>query len=212
MGDYDELMSYLDDDDITVTDIQIVSDTYARVLYKDSDDIRCSTYTNVIVAAFTTAHARLKLYSAMETIASNGNTSLLYTDTDSVFFVKRPGEVSPECGRFLGDWVDEYPGRRITRFVTAGPKVYSYSFEDGSHVTKAKGFAINSSNSAVICPSTLERMVVRADGSSVTLTNRNKIARDTVHCIVTRVEKKDFRMVYTKRVIRENYITFPYGY
>ena len=205
-------MTYLGDDNLVITDVQIVSDTHARVIYKECAASREPTYTNVIIAAFTTSHARLKLYSAMETIASNGNTSLLYTDTDSVFFVKRPGETTPECGRYLGDWCDEYPDRRITRFVTAGPKAYSYSFEDGTHVTKAKGISINSSNSSIICPETLEKMVVRADGTSVTITNPKRIARDTEHCIITRTEKKDFRAVYTKRVIRENYVTYPYGY
>lgn len=209
---YDDLMAYLDDPNLIINDIQVVSDTHARVIYKDSDVSRLASYTNVIVAAFTTAHARLKLYSAMETIAANSKTSLLYTDTDSVFLVQRAGETVPDCGRYLGDWADEYPDKRITKFITAGPKVYSYTFGDGSHVTKVKGITINSSNSSVICPDTLERMVVRADGSSVTVCNPKKISRDAKDCVITRTEKKDFRMVYTKRVIRDNFVTYPYGY
>ena len=55
-------------------------------------------------------------------------------------------------------------------------------------------------------------MVVRADGSSVTVVNEKKITRDTRACIVSRTEKKDFRVMYTKRVIREGFITYPYGY
>ena len=55
-------------------------------------------------------------------------------------------------------------------------------------------------------------MVVRADGSSVTLTNPKKISRDVTDCVVSRSEKKDFRVVYTKRVIGDNFITYPYGY
>lgn len=209
---YDDLMTYLNDGDLVVSDIQVVSDTHARVIYQDTCESRIPTYTNVIVATFTTSHARLKLYSAMDAIAANDNSSLLYTDTDSVFFVKRPGYNTLKCGRYLGDWADEYPDRRIVKFVTAGPKVYSYTFEDGSHVTKAKGISINSSNSSIICPTTLEKMVVRADGSSVTLTNPKKISRDVTDCVVSRSEKKDFRVVYTKRVIGDNFITYPYGY
>ena len=148
----------------------------------------------------------------METIAAVGDNFLLYTDTDSIFFVQRSGKPNIKCGRYLGDWVDEYPGKRISTFVCGGPKVYSYSFDDGSHITKAKGIAINSSNSAKISPETLERMVKSRDGSSVTTYNAHKITRDRKECIVTRTEKKDFRAVYTKCVIRDNFVTYPYGY
>ena len=42
--------------------------------------------TNVVIAAFTTAHARLKLYSVLESL----QTRVLYFDTDSVTFKSEP--------------------------------------------------------------------------------------------------------------------------
>jgi hypothetical protein len=59
--------------------------------------------TNVVIAAYTTAQARLKLYGYLERL----NTRTLYCDTDSVIYSCRRGEWEPECGDYLGDMTDE---------------------------------------------------------------------------------------------------------
>ena len=48
-----------------------------------------SSNTNVIIAAFTTALARLKLYSYMEKLGKR----VLYSDTGELFFFKFPGKI-----------------------------------------------------------------------------------------------------------------------
>jgi len=43
---------------------------------------------NIFVAAFTTCHARLKLYESLEQLQQR----VLYFDTDSVIYTSKPGQ------------------------------------------------------------------------------------------------------------------------
>ncbi|XP_048514299.1 uncharacterized protein LOC125501746 [Athalia rosae] len=70
--------------------------------------------TNVVLAAYTTAQARLKLYSYLEKLQRR----VLYFDTDSVIYVESENtrdKYKPPTGNFLGDLTDEVaaygPGR-----------------------------------------------------------------------------------------------------
>ena len=54
--------------------------------------------TNIFIAIFTTAHARLKLYSALERLQER----VLYYDTDSVIYKWRPGQSEIPLGVFFG--------------------------------------------------------------------------------------------------------------
>ena len=59
--------------------------------------------TNVVIAAFATAHARLKLYGVLEQL----NRRVLDFDTDSAFYVSKEGELEPPTGSYLGELTDE---------------------------------------------------------------------------------------------------------
>ena len=63
--------------------------------------------TNVVIAAYTTAQARLKLYSYLEKF----DRRVLYYDTDSCVFVcnerAKNEEYRPHIGSLLGDMTDE---------------------------------------------------------------------------------------------------------
>ncbi|KAG5891209.1 hypothetical protein JTB14_036126 [Gonioctena quinquepunctata] len=100
---------------------------------------------NVVIAAFVTAQARLKLYSYLEQLEKR----VLYYDTDSVIYVSRPGEFDIPTGEFVGDMTDELEkeglNSYITEFVSGGPKNYSYtlwSTKDQEHKTgvKSRGY------------------------------------------------------------------------
>ncbi|XP_055342667.1 uncharacterized protein LOC129591156 isoform X2 [Paramacrobiotus metropolitanus] len=112
--------------------------------------------TNVILAAFTTCWARLHLLKFMEMVEGR----LLYFDTDSIFFVTRPGAVDPPTGIFLGDLTNELkPGQYITQFVSLGAKTYAYVTNDGASVVKVKGFTINGRTSEQINYTTMLDML-----------------------------------------------------
>ena len=77
------------------------------------DFVEQDASTNIFVAAFTTAWARLKLYGEMEKLG----TAVLYHDTDSIVYA-RNGVNDPPLGNFLGDFTDELDGDTITTFVS----------------------------------------------------------------------------------------------
>ena len=52
------------------------------------EEYQRSFKTNVFIAAFTTSHTRLKLYSALDSLKER----MLYYDTDSVIYWCKPGQ------------------------------------------------------------------------------------------------------------------------
>ena len=92
--------------------------------YTQGDDfVSTSDKTNVVIAAFTTSQARLKLYSVLERL----HMRTLYFDTDSVIFTSRPGEWVPPLVDYLGELTNELDDEdHITTFVSGGPKNYAY--------------------------------------------------------------------------------------
>lgn len=71
------------------------------------------TCTNIFIAAFTTAYARLKLYTEVEKLGRD----VLYHDTDSIIYAST-GFNDPPLGCFLGEFTDELDGDVITKFVS----------------------------------------------------------------------------------------------
>ena len=62
------------------------------------DEYERSFKTNVFIAVFTTATARLKLYEALDTLQER----VLCYNTDSVIYRWKPGQVDLPMGNFFG--------------------------------------------------------------------------------------------------------------
>ena len=75
--------------------------------------------TNVVIAAFTTAYARLQLYDELDMLQER----VLYYDTDSVIYLSQPGQPEPRLGNYIGDFTDELGGEHITVFASAGRRI-----------------------------------------------------------------------------------------
>lgn len=131
----------------TGQDFHLIDEKRAEITYKmASGDEEVNYNTNIAIAAFTTGHARLRLYTALERLGEQ----VLYHDTDSVvykFDPKNPNHKEFELGDYLGDWTDELDGWTMKgTFVSGGPKNYSYEkFLDGKvkRETKIKGMTLN---------------------------------------------------------------------
>ena len=90
-------------DKVNVTDANFINDEIIEVHYENTDEfIEANGKTNVVIAAFTTAHARLKLYSVLDQL----DRRILYFDTDSIIYVSKEGEWEPPTGSYLGELTD----------------------------------------------------------------------------------------------------------
>ncbi|XP_052762307.1 uncharacterized protein LOC128204947 [Mya arenaria] len=124
--DTKEFFEFMTNDQQTIKNIHFVNEETIQLDWAYSEDfISDSSRTNVVIAAYTTAQARLKIYSYLQGLGQR----CLYTDTDSIFFISKLGQWKPPLGDFLGDLTDEVPGNKITNFVTGGPKNYAYKTE-----------------------------------------------------------------------------------
>ena len=173
------------------------------------------TKTNIFVAAFTTSYARLKLYESSDTLQQQ----VLYYDTDSIVYKWRPGQPSIATGDFLGEWKDELEGDIINEFCSAGAKNYSYTTRQNREVCKVRGFTLNVRGSAILNFYTMkDNILSELDSPQDSLRNLNIVTpyhfqRDLEQKrikVVPRVKK--YGVVFDKRVINTNAITFPYGY
>ncbi|MCP4458736.1 MAG: hypothetical protein GY816_12045 [Cytophagales bacterium] len=131
----------------------------------------------------------------------------------------------PPTGVFLGDLTDEIQkdygsGAYISEFVSGGPKNYGYrvSLPSGEEkeCIKIKGHSLNYSVSRVLNFNLMKELVFEfAQGSSENKevkVNYRQIRRKEGPTVTTVSGEKIYRIVYNKRVVKNNFETIPYGY
>ncbi|XP_074650414.1 uncharacterized protein LOC141905419 [Tubulanus polymorphus] len=222
ISDPGEMYSMLLDDSLETQDLLLGNEEVLRVHYRKRNEfVESSGKTSVALAAFTTAHARLILYSYMEKLGDR----TLYTDTDSIIYTVKPDQWVPPTGNFLGDMTDELAdkygdGAYILEFVSAGPKNYAFrvfSPRDNkfSSECKVKGINLNFRNKQIVNFKSMVDIIVGEKYDHLYVSIPNKINRDIKKCsIFNRDERKIYRAVYTKRAFDPTNIfnTLPYGF
>jgi len=181
-----------------------------------SDDplfLPTDTKTNIFLASFTTMWARLRLYSVLEEVGED----CLYMDTDSVIFVDRNGAhvKNLPIGNYLGELTNEITPdqKHIVEYVSGGPKNDAFRTLYGSEVCKVRGFTLNFTNSRLVNFDAVKDLIVNNTGKSITVTIPSKISRDSrKRKLYNRKEDKEYKIVYTKRVVKQDFWTYPYGY
>ena len=143
------LFELLSSPDIEVHQVVPVNDNMIYVHWQYHDEVSmCLPTVNAFVAAYTTTHARLELYSYLERLGDR----VLYFDTDSVIYIERPNEYKVPTGYYLGEMTNELecygPNAYIRCFVSGGPKNYAFEVYDPDtytsfHVCKVRGFPLN---------------------------------------------------------------------
>ena len=210
-----KLFHYLESDQYEVSDARLVNDEMVEVHYKNKDEfVEQNDKVNIVIAAFTTAYARLKLYDLLDLLQER----VLYYDTDSVIYIHQPGKPDPPLGDYLGDLTDELDaGDYITTFISGGPKNYAYVTNNGKTQTKIRGITLDYAATRNLNLDVMRHLVHSHVNchteEKVTVGMPFKITRDKKEKnIVTKKMKKDYRVVYNKRVITQDYGTLPYGY
>ena len=94
-----------------------------RVSYNDKRDfVTENENSNIVVAMYTTAMARLRLLKFLNMVIESPGCTPLYADTDSVMVKFPKGKCPIPEGDFLGDMCREYGNYVILKFRAAGPK------------------------------------------------------------------------------------------
>ena len=216
MYDPKDFFELLYSDEFEVCDARLVNDDAMEVHYRNMKGFEdTNNKVNVVIAAFTTAYARLKLYDLLDLLQER----VLYYDTDSVIYVHKPDKPDPPLGNYLGDLTNELDDDDyITSFASGGPKNYTYQTKKGKSDTKIRGITMDYSASQKLTHDVIRELVrlycdPTEENEKVTIDMPCKIMRDKKEKkIVTKRMKKDYRPVYNKRVVKENYETVPYGY
>ncbi|CAH1240722.1 Hypp6078 [Branchiostoma lanceolatum] len=194
-----------------VQDVNVVNDHLVEVKYRHRREfISDPPHTNVYLAIFTTAFARLKLYKSLSQLGE----AVLYYDTDSIIY-KSNGENMLPLGNYLGQFTNECEndGGYITAFCSGGPKNYSYTTASGKTVTKVRGFSLNFRNQQLINFDVMKNMVLGNGPETVDIVDEHKITRDKqAKTIVSKRQVKRYRLVYDKRAIMPDLTTLPFGY
>ncbi|XP_032227446.2 uncharacterized protein LOC116610891 [Nematostella vectensis] len=205
-----EYFDLLTNDSVEVNDVFIVSDDLIQVHYKLGERFQeLKPHTNVIIAAFTTAFARLALFGVMRRLGPR----CLYHDTDSVIFLHRPGEWKPPLGDYLGDLTSELDeGDFIDCYSSTGPKSYAYTTYSGKSVCKVKGLHLNVRTAGIVNQKTMIELLTGEGDEERHVVLPYTIVRNTIgRTLHTVPAHKTFKMVYNKRV-RRGMLTYPYGY
>jgi hypothetical protein len=196
------------DDRLDKIQINDINDTMLQISYKYKDYyVENDFNTNIFIAAFTTANARLRLYETLDKLGE----VVVYYDTDSVVYID-DGKNTIKTGCLLGEWTDEL-GKDvwIVDWLSTGPKSYCYKTNTDKVVCKIKGFTLNYETSKKIDSNSINN-ILEKKGSKIS-TQYNRITRDTkTKELLNKIETKEFGFVYDKRVVLENFDTIPFGY
>jgi hypothetical protein len=190
---------------------------------KSIDYLDETKHSNVVIASYVTAYARLELYNILHKL----NNRVLYFDTDSIIFKCKHNEWKPETGIFLGQLTNELPTNKdpnvfISKFASCGPKNYSYELTFPStntveYVCKVKGLTLNFSTLNTVNFQTMKLLI----NNFVLFSQNDQLAINVPQMtfqvtknndIFTKNGTKLYRLVYDKRRLCSNYKTLPFGY
>ncbi|XP_051800711.1 uncharacterized protein LOC127532721 isoform X1 [Acanthochromis polyacanthus] len=212
----EEFFNYLFSGKYKVEYFQVLDSERALLQWKHTE--RCiqppGRQSNVFLAAFTTAHARLKLYSYLEKLQER----VLYTDTDSLIYVVKKGETPLVLGNYLGDLTDELEGDSIQEFVAAGPKSYAYQTKNKKKmVMRVKGITQTRECCERVNFDSVRELVegfqTHNSQQRVINTPQHNIVRNKSGFVLKNLTfQKKFRVVYDKRRLLADGTSLPFGY
>jgi len=205
-----DLENLLNDDQFIVHHIDFTDDDFVQVTFSQRDEF-CfgGLNTNVVIAAFTTAQARLKLYDEISKLGDR----ILYCDTDSLIFLEKPGEYRPQLGDFLGMLTNEIKENDyITEFCSGGPKCYAYKLASGSTDCIIKGYQVNYLSSIFLNFESLKYTVLKDQKNEIVVPQLHFDKDKAEWLIKTSFVDKKYKIKYDKRKIIKRLKTVPWGF
>ena len=215
--DPSHLFNLISDTTKQISTLRLCTDDILEAVYTSvQDNVVKGTKNNIFIAAFTTCHARLKLYESLDALQEQ----VLYFDTDSVIYKWRPGHPSIATGDFLGEMTDELNGDIIKEFVSGGAKNYAYQTRGGNSVCKVRGFTLNVRGSGVLNFETMKANILselknpQDSRRNLNIVTPYHFQRDLEQKRIKVVPRaKQYGLVFDKRVVDVNSkSSFPYGF
>ncbi len=125
------------DDKLTDVHVTYINETLIHVNYKQEDVfVEENDNTNIFLAIFTSADARLRLYEILQKLPE----AVVYCDIDLIVYIDN-GLNTLKTGDLLSEWNDELGENvHIEKWLATGPKSYHCHTNTGEEVTKVKGF------------------------------------------------------------------------
>ena len=199
-----------------ISTIRLCTDDILEAVYTNvHENAPKGRKTNIFIASFTTSYARLKLHESLDILQHQ----TLYYDTDSIIYKWRPGLPSIVIGDMLGEWKDELDGDIITEFVSGGAKNYGYKTHAGKVECKVRGFKLNVRASAVLNFETMKHNILEElyhpqdQRRTMNIVNPSHFKRDLQDKTIQLVRQvKQYALIFDKRVINTDGLSFPYGF
>ena len=142
VNDYEELMHYIENEQYDSVYFDVLDCNTARVVcnYKEEHNYKVNKVC-VSIGSYITCYSRLKL---LEYINKLPEKSVLYYDTDSIFYYSEHCEHILDIKNYLGCLDSQLnQNQYINLFVSTGPKSYSYVTNDLIEITHVKGFKLS---------------------------------------------------------------------
>lgn len=224
VSDAPTFYSMLTDYSKTIKDFHVINENLMAVEYSLSPEFETvDPKTNPVIAAFCTTYARLKLWNLMMRLGDR----ILYHDTDSVIYSYKEGEYCPSMGKYLGELTNELECKEIgcqgceekhwiTDFISCGPKNYAYKLNTGETMCKVRGFSLNWDSSKKINFESMRDCLIawkeKKEAPDI-VTVKTQFLRDKKKPkIYTTKMNKSYGVVYNKRIVRDDFSSFPYGF
>ena len=209
---YKDWLLLLNDETVKIHDISFINEKTMFVYYSELKDFHeGGLRTNVVLASFVTAQARLKLFDELNRL----NTRVLYCDTDSIFYITKPGEYNPNTGTNLGEFtneIDPEDGLYIKEWICNGKKNYAYKTDKNKTHCTVKGFTFNHLTSLVLNFETMKNINLGNHNEKIECEQYAFKRNKKKLLITTGVQKKIYSFVYDTRILLDDFNTLPFGY
>ena len=209
--DYEELMHYIEDKQYDSVYFDILDCNTARVVCnrKEEHNYKVNKVC-VSIGSYITCYSRLKL---LEYINKLPEKSVLYYDTDSIFYSKHCEHIL-DFNKDLGCLDSQLnQNQYINLFVSTGPKSYSYVTNDLIEVIHVKGFKLSKTlkkekkkNFDCLCN------LLEYKERGINIEQNDFFHVDSKLHIQKRNVLKKLSFSFDKRKINEDFTTVPWGY
>lgn len=205
------LLNLMTNPSLEINSFSELSQDALLVTYKMREECtQTQPNVNVVLAAYTTAQARMHLYAYLDKLQER----CLYYDTDSVIYTCKDDENILSLGDHLGELTDELAAFGENSFISeavfTAEKSYAFIVKVPGHedqtVCKVKGIHLNFKNSEKINFTSLKNLVLGDRDETITIEN-DVILRTCNSTVYTTQQSYRLKVNATKRAK-----TQPYGF